>query len=207
MRLGRVLSGLVPADTEVLGLVALMELQASRLHARSGPRGEAILLADQDRARWDRLLIQHGLRALERAETLDGGRGPYVLQAKIAACHARAPSLDATDWVLMAATYDTLSLVAPSPIVEINRAVALGMAYGPAAGLALVDQLLDVAALRANYLLPAVRGDMLHRLGRHREAHDEFSRAAGLTGNDRERDTLLGRARDCAAHDGPLRPV
>ncbi|MDQ1429333.1 MAG: hypothetical protein QOK39_2809 [Acidimicrobiaceae bacterium] len=203
MRLGRVLSGLVPADTEMLGLVALMELQASRLHARSGPRGEAILLGDQDRTRWDRLLIQHGLRALERAETLDGGRGPYVLQAKIAACHARATSLDATDWMLMAATYDTLSLVAPSPIVEINRAVALAMAYGPAAGLALADQLLDVPSLRTNYLLPAVRGDLLHRVGRHREAHDEFARAAGLTGNDRERDTLLGRARDCAGHRQP----
>jgi RNA polymerase sigma-70 factor (ECF subfamily) len=201
MRLGRVLSGLVPADTEVLGLVALMELQASRLHARTGPRGEAILLADQDRTRWDRLLIQHGLRALERAETFGGGRGPYVLQAKIAACHARARTLDATDWVLMAATYDTLSLVAPSPIVEINRAVALGMAYGPAAGLTLADQLLDVSTLRSNYLLPAVRGDLLHRLGRHREACDEFARAAGLTGNDRERDTLLNRARDCADHD------
>jgi RNA polymerase sigma factor (sigma-70 family) len=201
MRLGRVLSSLVPDRTEALGLVALMELQASRLHARTGPQGEAILLADQDRTRWDRLLIHHGLRALERAEALDGGRGPYVLQAKIAACHARASSIDATDWVLLAATYDTLSLVAPSPVVEINRAVALGMAYGPAAGLTLADQLLDVPTLRTNYQLPAVRGDLLHRLGRHREAHAEFRRAADLTGNDKERDTLLGRARDCADHD------
>ena len=200
MRLGRVLSGLVPDQTEALGLVALMELQASRLHARTGPHGEAILLADQDRTRWDRLLIQHGLRALQRAEALDGGRGPYVLQAKIAACHARASSLDATDWVLLAATYDTLSLVAPSPVVEINRAVALGMAYGPAAGLTLADQLLEVPTLRTNSQLPAVRGDLLHRLGRHGEAHDAFRRAADLTGNDRERDTLLGRARDCADH-------
>jgi RNA polymerase sigma-70 factor, ECF subfamily len=201
MRLGRVLSGLVRDHIEALGLVALMELQASRLHARTGPHGEAILLADQDRSRWDRLLIQHGLRALERAETLGGGRGPYVLQAKIAACHARAKSPDATDWVLMAATYDTLSLVAPSPVVEINRAVALGMAYGPAAGLTLADQLLDVPTLRTSYLLPAVRGDLLHRLGRHREAHDEFRHAADLTGNGRERDTLLDRARDCADND------
>ena len=123
------------------------------------------------------------------------------MQAKLAACHARARSVDATDWVLMVAIYDTLSLVAPSPVVEINRAVALGMAYGPAAGLALADQLVDVPALQANYLLPAIRGDLLHRLGRHREAHDEFQRAAALTGNDRERDTLAGRARDCATHD------
>jgi RNA polymerase sigma-70 factor (ECF subfamily) len=201
MRLGRVLSGLVSGDTEALGLVALMELQASRLHARTGPHGEAILLADQDRTRWDRLLIHHGLRALERAETLGGGRGPYVLQAKIAACHARAASFGATDWVLMAATYDTLSLVAPSPVVEINRAVALGMAYGPAAGLTLADQLLNVPTLRTNHLLPAVRGDLLHRLGRHREANDEFRRAAQLTRNDRERATLLGRARDCGDHE------
>jgi predicted RNA polymerase sigma factor len=178
--------------------VALMELQASRLAARTGPAGEAIVLADQDRTRWDRLLIQHGLRALERAEMLGGGRGPYVLQAKIAACHARASSFAATDWALMAAAYDTLSLVAPSPVVEVNRAMALGMAYGPAAGLVLADQLLDVATLRTNYLLPAVRGDLLHRLGRHREAHDEFQRAADLTRNDRERETLLGRARQCA---------
>jgi RNA polymerase sigma-70 factor, ECF subfamily len=201
MRIGRVLSGLVPDHTEALGLVALMEFQASRLRARTGPRGEAILLADQDRTRWDRLLIQHGLRALTRAESLGGGRGPYVLQAKIAACHAQAASFDATDWVLLAATYDTLSLVAPSPVVEINRAVALGMAYGPVAGLTLADQLLDVATLRTNFLLPAVRGDLLHRLDRHREARDEFRRAAELTGNDRERDVLLGRAGDCADHD------
>lgn len=203
MRLGRVLSGLVPDNPEVLGLVALMELQASRLRARTGPDGEAIPLADQDRTRWDRLLIQHGLGALSRAESLDGGRGPYVLQAKIAACHARASSVDATDWVLMAATYDTLSLVAPSPVVELNRAVALGMAYGPAAGLALADQLVAVPALGTNHLLPAVRGELLHRLGRHQEAHAEFQRAAALTDNEPERHTLLGRARDCAGHDTP----
>lgn len=198
MRLGRVLATLVPDDTEVLGLVALMELQASRLRARTTADGEAIVLADQDRTRWDQWLIHHGLAMLRRAEQRKGERGPYVLQASIAACHARAASVEATDWAAIAAIYDELSLVAPSPVVEVNRAVALGMAFGPAVGLELVDQLTDVAELQRFHLLYAVRGDLLDRVDRHDEARTEFKRAADLTQNERERAVLLGRAQGCA---------
>jgi RNA polymerase sigma-70 factor (ECF subfamily) len=198
MRLGRVLATLVPDEAEAHGLVALMELQASRVPARTGPSGEAVVLGDQDRTRWDRLLIRHGLEALARAEALGGALGPYALQAAIAACHARAPEADDTDWARIAALYDALSQVAPSPVVEVNRAVALSRAFGPEAGLALADELVAVPALRAYYPLPSVRGDLLEQLGRHAEARDEFQRAATLTGNDRERAVLLGRAAACA---------
>ncbi|MBL7255072.1 sigma-70 family RNA polymerase sigma factor [Actinoplanes sp. LDG1-01] len=195
LRLGRVLARLVPREPEAHGLIALMEIQASRTGARTGPDGEPILLADQNRARWDRLLIRRGLAALEHAEALAGGRpGPYVLQAAIAACHARAGRFADTDWQLMARLYERLATVAPSPVVELNRAVALSRAYGPAAGLELVDQLLAVPALRDYHLLPSVRGDLLARLDRHAEARAEFTRAASLTRNERERGLLLARA-------------
>jgi RNA polymerase sigma factor (sigma-70 family) len=200
VRLGRVLAGLAPDEPEVHGLVALMEIQASRLHARVGPRGEPILLADQDRGRWDRLLIRRGLAALARAERLGGGLGPYALQAAIAACHARAPSAAVTDWSRIAALYDALASLTPSPVVELNRAVAHGMAFGPAAGLALVEPLVGEPALAGYHLLPAVRGDLLVKLGRLTEAHAELERAAGLARNARERDLLLARA---AAIAGP----
>jgi len=193
LRLGRVLAELMPREGEVHGLVALMEIQSSRERARTGPDGAPILLLDQDRSRWDRLLIGRGLAALERAGRL-GALGPYALQAAIAACHARALTADATDWSRIAALYDALAQVQPSPVVELNRAVALGMAYGPAAGLALADTLLDVPALRHYHLLPSVRGDLLAKLGRHTEAQAEFERAAGLTQNARERTLLLERA-------------
>jgi RNA polymerase sigma factor (sigma-70 family) len=193
LRLGRVLAELMPEEGEVHGLVALMEIQSSRERARTRPTGEPILLLDQDRARWDRLLIGRGLAALERAGRL-GSLGPYALQASIAACHARALTPEATDWVRIAALYDALSQLTPSPVVELNRAVALGMAYGPAEGLALVDQLLDEPSLRNYHLLPSVRGDLLAKLGRHDEARAEFERAAGLTQNERERQLLLARA-------------
>jgi predicted RNA polymerase sigma factor len=183
----------VPLDAEVHGLVALMELQSSRERARTGPRGEPILLTDQDRSHWDQLLIRRGLAALARAGRL-GSLGPYALQAAIAACHARALTAESTDWARIAALYDGLAELLPSPVVELNRAVALGMAYGPEAGLALVDQLLDEASLRNYHLLPSVRGDLLARLGRHEEARAEFERAAGLTQNERERTLLLARA-------------
>ena len=194
LRLGRVLAGLVPAEPEVHGLVALMEIQASRSAARVGPGGEPILLLDQNRARWDRVLIGRGLAALERAERLGGGAGPYALQAAIAACHARALAPDDTDWARIARLYDALAGVSPSPIVDLNRAVAHGMAFGPAAGLELVDALVSDPALNDYHLLPSVRGDLLVKLGRHDEARPEFERAASMTRNARERALLLERA-------------
>jgi RNA polymerase sigma-70 factor (ECF subfamily) len=194
LRLGRILAGLAPKEPEVHGLVALMEIQASRLRARTGPRGEPVLLLDQDRARWDRLLIRRGLAALERAEELGGAFGPYVLQAAIAACHARAHTAADTDWERIVALYDALAQITPSPVVELNRAVAVGMAFGPAAGLELVDTLVDEPALKGYHLLPSVRGDLLMKLGRMDEAREEFERAASLTRNARERELLLDRA-------------
>ena len=195
LRLGRVLAELTPQEPEVHGLVALMEIQSSRLRARVGPQGEPILLLDQNRARWDRLLINRGLTALLRAQRLGGALGPYTLQAAIAACHARARTAAETDWEQIAALYDALAQVTPSPIVELNRAVALGMAYGPAVGLELAD-LLNADPSLANYhLLPSVRGDLLSKLGRHAEAAAEFQRAASLTQNEKERELLLQRAR------------
>jgi predicted RNA polymerase sigma factor len=199
LRLGRILAELVPEEPEVHGLVALMEIQASRLRARIGPAGEPILLLDQDRARWDRLLIGRGLAALARAEALGGALGPYALQAAIAACHARATRAEDTDWVRIAALYDALAQLAPSPVVELNRAVAVAMAFGPAAGLEVTDPLLDERALARYHLLPSVRGDLLFRLGRLAEARAEFERAAELTRNSRERTLLLARAAECAA--------
>jgi RNA polymerase sigma factor (sigma-70 family) len=198
LRLGRVLVGLVPGEPEVHGLVALMEIQASRARARVGPSGEPVLLLDQDRTRWDPLLVRRGLAALERAEALGGARGPYALQAAIAACHARARTPGETDWLHIVALYDVLARVSPSPVVELNRAVAVSMASGPAAGLALVDALTSEPSLEAYHLLPAVRGDLLAKLGRPSEARREFERAASLTRNARERTLLLERARACA---------
>ncbi|HEX5971065.1 MAG TPA: RNA polymerase sigma factor [Gemmatimonadaceae bacterium] len=194
LRLGRVLATLMPDESEVHGLVALMEIQASRLHARVGPSGEPVLLLDQNRARWDRLLITRGLEALARAEWLGGALGPYALQAAIAACHARARTAEETDWKRIAALYDALAQLAPSPVVELNRAVALSMAFGPAAGLEVVDALTEVKALSGYHLLPAVRADFLAKLGRVDEARVELERAAGLTQNARERELLLTRA-------------
>jgi RNA polymerase sigma factor (sigma-70 family) len=199
MRLGRILAGLTPSEPEVHGLVALMEIQASRLKARTGPDGEPVLLADQNRGKWDRLLIQHGLAALARAEALAPQRGPYVLQAGIAACHARAPTADATDWPRIAALDLALGQANPSPVVELNRAVAISMAFGPQAGLDLVDELLDEPALKNYHLLPSVRADFLTRLGRLDEAKVEFERAAAMTRNERERALLLNRATAIAA--------
>lgn len=194
MRLGRILAGLAPSEPEVHGLVALMEIQASRLKARTGPDGEPILLADQNRGQWDQLLIRHGLAALDRAEALAPQRGSYVLQAAIAACHARAATAEATDWPKIAALYLALAQLTPSPVIELNRAVALSMAFGPQAGLDLVDQLLDEPALKNYHLLPGVRGDLLAKLGRVEEARTELERAAAMTRNERERAMLLGRA-------------
>ena len=198
LRLGRILAGLVPDEPEVHGLVALMEIQASRSRARVGPNGEPVLLLDQDRARWDHVLVRRGLAALERAERLGGAPGPYALQAAIAACHARARTADATDWTRIAALYDELARITPSPIVDLNRAVAVGMAFGPAAGLDLVDALTTEPTLKSYHLLPSVRGDLLAKLGRSDEAREEFERAASLTRNARERELLLGRAAACA---------
>ncbi len=198
LRLGRVLARLAPREPEVHGLVALMEIQASRAAARTGPGGEPILLADQQRARWDQLLIRRGLAALERAESL-ARPGPYVLQAAIAACHARARHFEDTDWPRIAELYEQLARSAPSPVVELNRAVALSMAYGPEAGLALLDQLMAFPALDGYHLLPSVRGDFLARLDRPAEARAEFERAAALTRNERERTLLLARAAACSA--------
>lgn len=195
LRLGRILAELVPAEPEVHGLVALMEIQSSRARARVGPGGAPILLMDQDRSRWDQLLIRRGLAALDRAARLGQGYGPYALQAAIAACHARARTPEQTDWQRISALYDALAQLAPSPIVELNRAVVLSMAYGPAAGLELVDRLASEPALRNYHLLPSVRGDLLARLERHAEARIEFERAAALTSNKRERELLLARAR------------
>ncbi|MFL5563370.1 MAG: RNA polymerase sigma factor [Gemmatimonadaceae bacterium] len=194
LRSGRILAGLVPTAPEVQGLVALMELQASRVRARVTPDGEPILLLDQDRARWDHILIGRGLAALARAEALGGARGPYALQAAIAACHARARTAAETDWARIAALYGELATVTPSPIVELNRAVAVGMAYGPAAALEVVDSLRDEPSLRSYHLLPSVRGDLLVKLGRNEEARAEFERAARLTKNTRERALLMARA-------------
>ena len=198
LRLGRILAQLAPAEPEVHGLVALMELQASRLKARVGPDGAPVLLAEQDRGRWDRVLIRRGLAALRRAEALGGDGGAYALQAAIAACHAEAPSAAATDWGRIALLYGRLGALAPSPVVELNRAVAVAMAQGPAAGLAVVDALAGEPALARYHLLPSVRGDLLARLGRLEEAKGEFERAAGLTHNAAERALLLRRAGACA---------
>ncbi len=194
LRLGRILAELAPAEPEVHGLVALMEIQASRLGARVNAQGEPVLLLDQNRARWDQLLIRRGLAALARAEQLGVERGPYVLQAAIAACHARARTADATDWTRIAELYAELAERMPSPVVELNRAVAVAMAHGPAAGLALVDALVAEPTLKSYHLLPSVRGDFLKKLGRHDEARAEFERAASLTQNARERKLLLDRA-------------
>jgi RNA polymerase sigma-70 factor, ECF subfamily len=193
LRLGRILAELMPGEPEVHGLVALMEIQASRLHARVGPDGEPVLLLDQDRARWDWMLIARGLAALARAERLGGALGPYGLQAGIAACHARARVPEDTDWVRIAALYDGLAALNPPPVIELNRAVAVGMAFGPAAGLELVDALTGEPVLRQYHLLPAVRGDLLEKLGRRDEAVAEFHRAASLTSNQRERALLIRR--------------
>jgi RNA polymerase sigma-70 factor, ECF subfamily len=195
LRVGRVLAELDPGDAEAHGLVALMEIQASRLRARIGPSGEPVLLADQNRALWDPLLIRRGLAALERASRLGESRGPYVLQAEIAACHARARTASETDWERIASLYGELAGVSPSPVVELNRAVAVGMAHGPAAGLAVVEPLSAEPSLTTYHLLPAVRADLLARLGRRDEAREEFERAAALTKNVRERQLLLERAR------------
>jgi RNA polymerase sigma-70 factor (ECF subfamily) len=198
LRLGRILVGLVPDEPEAHGLVALMEIQASRSRARVGPKGEPILLLEQDRARWDYVLIRRGLAALKRAEELGGALGPYALQAAIAACHARAHTADETDWDRIAALYDALAQITPSPVVELNRAVAIGMASGPAAGLELVDALASEPSLKGYHLLPSARGDLLSKLGRFGEARSEFERAASLTRNARERELLLERAATCA---------
>lgn len=199
LRLGRVLAGLMPGEPEVHGLVALMEIQASRSAARTGPNGEPVLLMDQDRSRWDRLLIQRGLTALARSERLaDGTYGPYSAQAAIAACHAVAVTPDETDWARIAALYAGLAQLTPSPVIELNRAVAVSMAEGPEAGLVLVDKLLTEPALKNYHLLPSVRGDFLYKLGRRDEARAEFERAAKMTGNERERALLLARAESCS---------
>jgi RNA polymerase sigma-70 factor (ECF subfamily) len=197
LRLGRIVAALVPQEPEAQGLVALMEIQASRARARTGPSGEPILLLDQNRGLWDRVLIRHGLAALERAEKLGGARGPYVLQAAIAACHARARTGEETDWPRIAALYAALAQVMPSPVVELNRAVALSMAFGPAQGLEIVDALTEEPALAGYHLLPSVRGDLLAKLGRFEEARAELERAADLTRNARERGMLLERAAEC----------
>jgi len=213
LRLGRILAGLAPREPEVHGLVALMEIQASRSRARSGPSGEPILLFDQNRAHWDQLLIQRGLSALAIAERLSATnlgfekmgteQGPYTLQAKIAACHARARTPEATDWPRIVRLYSTLAQVAPSPVVELNRAVAVAMAFGPAAGLELVDSLTSERSLQNYHLLPSVRGDLLKKLDRFGEARREFERAASLTQNARERALLLDRAQSCVAGSQP----
>jgi len=201
LRLGRILAELAPQEPEVHGLVALLEIQASRAKARVGPSGAPILLLDQNRGLWDRLLIRRGLAALGRAEALGGARGTYALQAAIAACHARALTPEDTNWTRIAALYERLATVAPSPVVELNRAVAVAMAFGPQAGLDLVDGLAAEPSLRGYHLLPSVRGDLLVKLGRVDEAGPEFERAAALTRNARERELLLGRAAACAPHD------
>jgi predicted RNA polymerase sigma factor len=197
MRLGRIVAELVPHEAEVHGLVALMELQASRLRARIGPNGEAILLLDQDRSRWDHLLVRRGLAALARAEAIEQPLGPYALQASIAGCHARARVATETDWERIVALYDALAELTQSPVVALQRAVAVSMAFGPDAGLELVDALVDEPALAAYHLLPSVRGDLLAKLGRWDEARKELERAAAMTQNARERDLLLARSRAC----------
>jgi predicted RNA polymerase sigma factor len=206
LRLGRILAELAPKEPEVHGLVALMEIQASRSRARVGPSGEPILLLDQDRRRWDKLLIRRGLAALDRAEELGGAYGPYALQAAIAACHARANTPQETEWERIVALYDALARLTPSPVVELNRAVARAMAFGPTAGLELVDTLTSEPSLKNYHLLPSVRGDFLAKLGRVDEARVEFERAASLTRNTRERALLLERAAACAAESVPPEP-
>jgi RNA polymerase sigma-70 factor (ECF subfamily) len=203
LRLGRILAGLAPTAPEVHGLVALMEIQASRSHARVGPAGEPILLLDQDRGRWDYVLIRRGLAALDRAGKLGGAGGLYALQAAIAACHARARAADDTNWVRIVELYEELAELTPSPVVELNRAVAVSMAYGPAAGLELVDALASEPSLKAYHLLPSVRGDLLAKLGRLEEARAELERAASITRNTRERELLLSRAAMCARDAAP----
>jgi len=198
LRLGRIVAELAPNESEVHGLVSLMEVQASRLRARVGPKGEPIVLLDQNRAKWDQVLIRRGLAALERAESLGGALGSFALQAAIAACHARARTAEETDWRRIASLYQALAQVTPSPIVELNRAVAVSMAFGPAAGLELVDTLTSEPTLANYHLLPSVRGDFLRKLGRFAEARAELERAASLTRNARERTLLLDRARECA---------
>jgi len=198
LRLGRILAELAPGEPEVHGLVALMELQASRFGARTDASGKPVLLLDQDRSRWDRILVRRGLAALERAERLGGAIGPYALQAAIAACHARAPTAEETDWPAIATLYGALAALAPSPVVELNRAVAVAMAFGPAAGLELIDAISGEPAMRDYHLLPSVRGDLLAQLGRLGEAHSELTRAASLARNARERQLLLERAAACA---------
>jgi len=205
LRLGRILAELVPEEPEVHGLVALMEIQASRLRARSGPAGEPVLLLDQNRGLWDQLLIHRGLAALEHAQSLGRSAGANVLQAEIAACHARAQTAAETDWNRILALYDRLIEVAPSPVVNLNRAVALAMASGPAAGLESIDRLVAEPSLRNYHLLPAVRADLLEKLGRLEEARREFERAAALTRNARERELLLSRAAGCQT--GPAKPA
>jgi RNA polymerase sigma-70 factor (ECF subfamily) len=202
LRLGRILAGLLPMEPEVHGLLALMEIQASRAAARTGPSGEPVLLLDQDRGRWDQLLVRRGLAGLARAEELGGAQGPYALQAAIAACHARAGSAEETDWARIASLYQVLARVAPSPVVELNRGVALSMASGPAAGLPVVEALEAEPSLKGYHLLPAVRGDLLAKLGRFAEAREQFERAAALTRNTRERSLLSARAAECAAQAG-----
>ena len=203
LRMGRILASLAPEEPEVHGLVALMEIQASRLGARAGPSGEPILLLEQNRVRWDQLLIRRGLDALERAEALGKASGPYVFQAAIAACHVRAKRAEDTDWARIVGLYGALAEISPSPVVELNRAVALAMLFGPTAGLEIVDALGSEPALKTYHLLPSVRGDLLKKLGRFDEARAEFERAASLTRNERERKLLLDRAASCAAESGP----
>jgi predicted RNA polymerase sigma factor len=204
LRLGRVLAGLMPDESEVHGLVALMEIQASRMHARVDAQGRPVLLLDQDRSRWDPLLIRRGLSALARSEALGGMSGPYTLQAALAACHARARTAAETDWVQIVALYDALAEVAPSPVVDLNRAVAVGMAYGPMAALELVDALADEPSLKNYHWLPSVRGDLLAKLARNDEARAEFERAASMTRNARERELLLERAREMGGAPGRM---
>jgi len=206
LRLGRILAELAPKEPEVHALVALMEIQASRAAARTRPSGEPILLLDQNRALWDQLLIRRGLAALERAEKLGGARGPYALQAAIAACHARARTPEETNWPRIVSLYGALGQLTPSPIIELNRAVAVAMAHGPAAGLEIVDTLVSEPSLKAYHLLPSVRGDFLFKLGRFGEAEAEFQRAASLTRNSRERELLLDRARACTGESAQSRP-
>jgi predicted RNA polymerase sigma factor len=206
LRLGRILAELAPHESEVHGLVALMEIQASRTRARTGSSGEPILLLEQNRGLWDQLLIGRGFAALERAEHIGAGLGPYGLQAAIAACHARALTPEATDWPRIAALYTQLAELTPSPVVELNRAVALGMAFGPAAGLALADTLTKEPSLKAYHLLPSVRGDLFFKLGRFREAQEEFERAAVLARNVRERKLLIARAEACITASEPPEP-